>query len=495
MARSLQTWIGGIGLARGLRPFGAALACGLVMGFVAGVARAQQGAADQAAPDQTAEETPPPFEGQFASPPDWRDLAIRMQPNVAHMGMIKADGEKTREFLLFNEGDEPITFRRVRTTCGCVNGEVTTEPVEPGDAATFTIHWTDLQGLNGEQHRRLFLFHDQGGPPIMIPVSVGIWGGQDVEDHLEERRAQAALPKVEMRPEKLDFGLMRPRETRTETVLLTNAGNEPIRFTNVTSTCGCAKGSVEQNTINPGESARLDVTLEARENVGPLNQKLTVFIEDSPKRIPVELTAEVTKPIKADPFFLNLLGPKEGEIKLTAVDGAPFKVLSIDGEPAEGSLSQLRPSHTVPWDLSETAPEDLRLWYMIETDHPEMPLIDLRVVHPALFPKMNQGSHWTATPDRLVLGTLSAGESRTETLSLVKQRRDVPVEVESTKGLFDVRVVEISPGDRDLRVTLSLTPTSKAAEQGGLIRGALIVKTANPEQEATIPVFGVFRDK
>jgi len=487
--RSLRDRIGKAELARRIMLWTVALALFGGAGLLAPAAVAQGG------DEQPGDETPPPFEGEKAAEPNWRELPVRMEPPFAHMGMIKAHGATSREFLIFNEGEEPISFTQVRTTCGCVNGEVTTEPVEPGDAATFTIHWKDLQGLNGPQTRRLFLFHDQGGAPILVQVSVGVYGGEDVEDRLEQKRAEAALPQVERQPDKLDFGLIRPGAVHTESVLLRNVGQQPIRFTNVTSTCGCAKGAIEQKIVKPGESARLDVTLEARDNVGPLKQKLTVFIEDSPRRIPIEISAEVTKPINAEPFFLNLLGPRAGEIKLKAVDGAPFKVLSINGKPADGGLKQLRVQHTAPWDLTDVEPEDLDLWFVIETDHPEMPLIELRVVHPALFSRMNQGSHWTPVPDVLVLGRMNAGDSMTKTLKLAKLPRGAEIELSSANGLFDVELIETTPGDREMEITVSLTPTSKAAEQGGLIRGLLVIKTANPEQESTIPLLGIFREQ
>lgn len=53
--------------------------------------------------------------------------------------IMETDGEKTVRFHMRNDGDEPVSIRNVRPTCGCTAADFDAQTVAPGDSA-----WVDL---------------------------------------------------------------------------------------------------------------------------------------------------------------------------------------------------------------------------------------------------------------------------------------------------------------------------------------------------------------
>lgn len=395
-------------------------------------------------------------------------------------GDVEANETIKKSLLLVNNGSETMTFERVTTSCSCVTGEIETREIEPGDAAEM-VATLRVPGTNGDLHKTLYVFAAGERQPIQIPVQAMISGGVEPQarpDGRDRAAAQRTPPqmKVEMKPEVADLGYLTPEESKRMTIEIMNTGDSPIRFTRVSTNCSCATGKISDEPVAPGESAELTVQMKAGPNPGPLNREVYVWAAGQPRPLEVSVKADVSYAIAAEPFFLNLLQKdKSGTIELKSLDGSPFRVLSFAGEEAVGAdgddPSQSSPTHAIRWDMSDAEPEDLPKFAILETDHPDMPLLDFRVIHPIHFAGLanQENPSWTISHDRLLLGALARGESVERTITLTGLMKDELESVTSKHGLFDVEVVEKSMKSRGLAVRVRMTPSAEAMKSGSRV--------------------------
>lgn len=74
--------------------------------------------------------------------------------------------------------------------------------------------------------------------------------------------SQQNLPKIEITPSSFDFGDVEFGKILDYTFKLKNAGNEILEIKRVATSCGCTKGEINKEKINPGEEAELLVTYD-----------------------------------------------------------------------------------------------------------------------------------------------------------------------------------------------------------------------------------------
>jgi len=144
----------------------------------------------------------------------------------------------------------------------------------------------------------------------------------------EAKQNAEPLPQpFRMRESQVDFGVVRPNASKKTEVELFNSSKHPIRLTRVTSTCTCTAGLIEgAEVVPPGGVGKIEIGVKANPNLGPINQRVTVWYLDPNTgregRFVVPVVGEVALAVKTDPFFINLLREdKTGVIEVVATDG------------------------------------------------------------------------------------------------------------------------------------------------------------------------------
>jgi hypothetical protein len=167
--------------------------------------------------------------------------------------------------------------------------------------------------------------------------------------------------------------------------------------------------------IQPGESVKLEGQMTPKPGLGPKTEKISVFADGYDGYSIVYIRAEVALAVRAIPGFLDARGGNSGEFRLVAQDGKPFRVIRANGRPpvfrgAEAAGAAPRVEHTLAFDLSGYTRETIPWYWVIETDHPEVPVLDMRVWHewtknPKVTPRWNRGD------DRILGGVLRQGDT------------------------------------------------------------------------------------
>lgn len=106
-------------------------------------------------------------------------------------------------------------------------------------------------------------------------------------------------PKIEITPSFYDFGDI-PYELVERTFTVKNIGEGILEITRISTSCGCTKGVIDKELIDPGETANLLITIDPNlmeENIDGKIER-TVYVKSNDPTQPeleIQLTANIKK--------------------------------------------------------------------------------------------------------------------------------------------------------------------------------------------------------
>ncbi|MDB5034912.1 MAG: hypothetical protein JWQ98_2153 [Chlorobi bacterium] len=90
----------------------------------------------------------------------------------------------------------------------------------------------------------------------------------------------------------IDFGKTTPGVLR-DTLVVVNAGDEPLRDLDFKSSCDCMTGTVDRMTLKKGDTARVAVALDMKDG-NPGRRLMTVWVNSNdPERPQIQIPVEV----------------------------------------------------------------------------------------------------------------------------------------------------------------------------------------------------------
>ena len=105
--------------------------------------------------------------------------------------------------------------------------------------------------------------------------------------------AAARAPRIEVEPDRFDFGRVVPERTLNKQFSIRNFGNADLTVERVSTTCGCTAALLDNKVVKPGGSATLRVTFETRRYNGKVARSVLIKSND-PQRPTFELKLEAT---------------------------------------------------------------------------------------------------------------------------------------------------------------------------------------------------------
>lgn len=301
-------------------------------------------------------------------------------------------------------------------------------------------------------------------------------------------------PPLKAEPNIIDLKYVQPGTKTDGSTTLTNTGSEAVTISRVTTSCHCTiPTDLSGKVLQPGETVDLAATLEAGKYPGAQQRQVRVFVEGYAVPMQVYVVAQVSYGVAANPVFVDAFQKKAGEIVFESVDGKPFRILCLDGRaPTAADFKDFDPAKDDPksryvyvYDLRETPDDQLKPWFVVATDHPTAPLIDLRVINPTLIPKVTGAEPWRMTDDRTLLGVVKPGQpvEFTATLTRSAQYNNPELPTVSTDDP-NVTVTMVSTkveGDSNMVCTVSLTAKGSGSDHC-LLRPRVVFKWLDHEQ-------------
>ncbi len=283
-----------------------------------------------------------------------------------------------------------------------------------------------------------------------------------------------SAPPIRLDPPSLDFGFVAPSSASTGTVALVNTGATPLKILAVQPSCKCTTISDLAGTEIPaGGSVDLEATLDAQPAPGPKRAQIRVLVEGYTQVVTVQLQAEVALPVRVTPPYINAVEGKNqtGRLVVQATDGKPFRICSAHGLPPrylgfDPATEELRSQYLLEYDVADFGSR-LPRYFVIETDRPDAPLVDVLLRHENSFPAINI----RMKDYRIPAGVLATGQSKEFTIRLDNRidRPAPPINAaisRSSDGMVEFVRQEVDAENEEVLVTLRLTP--KASFEGFL---------------------------
>ena len=272
------------------------------------------------------------------------------------------------------------------------------------------------------------------------------------------------MPPIRLEPPVLDFGFVAPSSASTGVVKLVNPTDAPLKILAVQPSCKCTTISdLEGQTIPPGGSLDLEATLDAAAAPGPKKAQIRVLVDGYTQVMVVELKAEVALAVRITPPYINAVEGKNqsGRLVVQSTDGQPFRICSTHGMPPryigfDPATDEPRAQYLVEYDVADLGERIPRYW-VVETDRPDAPLVDVLLRHERSFPNFNI----RMKDYRISAGVVPAGGSSEFKIRLENRTDPVSAAI-SRSSAGKVEFVGESVGEEETEVTLRLTPADGA---------------------------------
>jgi hypothetical protein len=140
-------------------------------------------------------------------------------------------------------------------------------------------------------------------------------------------------PPLQVERPTVDLGTVPAHRPLAHTFQLKNAGVGPLTITGISGGCGCFRHKVGRQTLDPGQTTELTVTLSLlAQPAGPRTWDLTVQYTDgtTARELPARLTAKVSREVTVEPAAVMLSAAGEITGTVTVVDRRA-KPLTVTG--------------------------------------------------------------------------------------------------------------------------------------------------------------------
>lgn len=186
--------------------------------------------------------------------------------------------------------------------------------------------------------------------------------------------AGATASPIVFEPSPLDLGEMTAGIAKTGIVIIRNTSEAAVTITKAIPGCGCTTLGWPKEPIGPGESAEIEVTLKPGPKQGiKLRKRVTFQLEGHTSQV-LQVVGDVAAYVTITPDIIPARVEEtelSGDIVLTAADGTPFAVTSV--EPAVvadvGSETALTHTLNINWQAWEDAGRPVKVTF--KTDHPK----------------------------------------------------------------------------------------------------------------------------
>ncbi len=207
-------------------------------------------------------------------------------------------------------------------------------------------------------------------------------------------------------PEMINLGFVEPRSTVTRSFRLLNTSSAAVTIKSATPSCTCTTIDAVGKVIPGQGSIDIPITMKIAASTGAKSASVTFTFSDGSAPVSLGMGGEVAYQVRAttvDPTvnarvpYINAFDDPArpagtpapslaGTIAVVSIDQKPFRVLSVMNAPPvfvgfDPSKDTPRTSYEIAYDFSKVPCEKMPRYVVIETDHPQAPVVDLRVRH------------------------------------------------------------------------------------------------------------------
>lgn len=166
------------------------------------------------------------------------------------------------------------------------------------------------------------------------------------QDSGNEDRPGGAAGSIEVVDE-FDWGTIAPADLKAD-IEIKNSGDGVLVIDQVKPSCGCTTAPLDKNTLKPGESTMMHVTLKASNRTGGLTKSVAIMSNDpnNPTKV-VRLRANIQRDITFNPdaqylLFNNAVVGNEAEASIFVQNTSQEPITLHAPKVTEGDASMFR---------------------------------------------------------------------------------------------------------------------------------------------------------
>lgn len=187
-------------------------------------------------------------------------------------------------------------------------------------------------------------------------------------------------------PPHVNFGIVAPGTVVSANIKLFNPLDKPVKILAAKPTCTCTTVDMAGKVIPPKGTIEMPMSMKTAQSVGERAAELIVLFEGLEQQMVLRLDAETAYAVRGNPAYVDALAPErmKGSFELLSADGKPFRVLTVDGKPAataDGAPMVPATRQVVRYDFTADPSKPVPPFLIVATDHPDCPVMDLRVRH------------------------------------------------------------------------------------------------------------------
>ena len=285
----------------------------------------------------------------------------------------------------------------------------------------------------------------------------------------------------------MDFGTVPPGVIPNAVVKLKNTSDKPLTILAVQPSCKCTTvDDLVGQEIPPGGFVELKASMKKDSSPGQKKADIKVLVDGYSRVIPVQLRMEVSLPVRVVPGYVNAVKgqPTSGRLVVESLDKQPFTICSVGGKPPnligfDAAKDPPRNQYVLSYDIArDFGGEPVPLFWVLETDRADCPLVDIRMRLETTMPKPT----FKMQDYRITFGRVEQGKTADFTVQVAEQPEDEPILSASLDGdRGRVEIVNVEKDGMMTNITLRFTPSDAT---DGLVWAPLKIHSNRRTQEA-----------
>jgi len=185
---------------------------------------------------------------------DTKAPKIFIKEQTWDFGTIKQHSKVTHIFTVQNKGNADLIIERTRTTCGCTAAITSEKRIAPGHTGEIKVTFSSGRRI-GKQVKYVYVqSNDPDEPTLKLTVKGEVETGP--------------IPKIEVYPEEIDFGMILPAVKYQETLTIKNAGKLDLVINEIKGRGSLGYISTNLNSnkvITPGRTDKIKLYYELKD--------------------------------------------------------------------------------------------------------------------------------------------------------------------------------------------------------------------------------------
>ena len=204
---------------------------------------------------------------------------LKLKSGSFNMGKVFIKDEFTvRDFQVLNGGAKPLTFSGNYVGPAYIKVDIQPKTLQPGEKGNIKVSYNGkMKGKYGFQADNVEIFTDDD---LNSTKSFSVYATLEDEFPQLSTEELAKAPQLRVQVSTLDFGKLKPNTASVRQVQFYNTGKKELDIKSLQGNCTCITASMEKESIEPGESASITISLNPQDRKGTLQKALTIYSND-----------------------------------------------------------------------------------------------------------------------------------------------------------------------------------------------------------------------